>query len=72
VRSSTIRTGQGAEVIVPNSKLAQEQLTNSTLSDRTRPYEIPYPPRDVYIRYAPDAASATVEMSWTATSGGGD
>src|SRR4029077_6215452 len=34
IRSSTVRTSQGAEVIVPNSKLIEEKVTNWTLSDR--------------------------------------
>jgi Small-conductance mechanosensitive channel len=40
VRSSTIRTPQGAEVIVPNSDLVGKQVTNWTLFDRSRRYEI--------------------------------
>jgi len=36
IRSSTIRTSQGAEVIVLNSKLIEERVTNWTLSDRRR------------------------------------
>src|SRR5262249_35655075 len=36
IRSSTLRTSQGAEVIVPNSKLIEERVTNWTLSDRSR------------------------------------
>ena len=36
IRSSTIRTPEGAEVIVPNATLVQEQVTNWTLSDRLR------------------------------------
>jgi len=51
VRSSTIRTSQGAEVIVPNSDLASKQVTNWTLSDRARRYEI-----DVGIAYGSDPA----------------
>ncbi len=49
VRSSTIRTGQGAEVIVPNADLASKQVTNWTLSDRARRYEI-----DVGVAYGSD------------------
>jgi len=49
VRSSTIRTFQGAEVIVPNSDLASKQVTNWTLSDRARRYEI-----DVSVAYGSD------------------
>ena len=51
VRSSTIRTFQGAEVIVPNSDLASKQVTNWTLSDRARRYEI-----DVAVEYGSDPA----------------
>jgi potassium efflux system protein len=36
MRSSTLRTPQGAEVIVPNSKILEEKVTNWTLSDRRR------------------------------------
>ncbi len=49
VRSSTVRTGQGAEVIVPNADLASKQVTNWTLSDRARRYEI-----DVGVAYGSD------------------
>jgi small-conductance mechanosensitive channel len=51
VRSSTIRTFQGAEVIVPNSDLAGKQVTNWTLSDRARRFEI-----DVGVAYGSDPA----------------
>jgi potassium-dependent mechanosensitive channel len=40
IRSSTLRTPQGAEVIVPNSKLIEEKVTNWTLSDRRRRIEL--------------------------------
>jgi len=36
LRSSTLRTAEGAEVIVPNSRLVDEEITNWTLSDRKR------------------------------------
>jgi len=36
IRASTVRTWQGAEIIVPNAQLVTEQVTNWTLSDRTR------------------------------------
>lgn len=39
IRSSTIRTWSGAEVIVPNSTLVSERVTNWTLSDRSRRFE---------------------------------
>ena len=40
MRSSTVRTPQGAEVIVPNSKMIEEKVTNWTLSDRRRRIEL--------------------------------
>ena len=36
IRASTVRTWQGAEIIVPNAQLVTERVTNWTLSDRTR------------------------------------
>lgn len=36
IRSSTVRTAQGAEVIVPNSKMIEEKVVNWTLTDRKR------------------------------------
>jgi small-conductance mechanosensitive channel len=36
LRSSTIRTWDGAEVVIPNSQLVSQQFTNWTLSDRLR------------------------------------
>jgi potassium efflux system protein len=40
IRSSTLRTPQGAEVIVPNSKIIEDKVTNWTLSDRRRRIEL--------------------------------
>jgi small-conductance mechanosensitive channel len=40
IRSSTLRTWEGAEVIVPNSSMIQDPVTNWTLSDRTRRFDI--------------------------------
>lgn len=40
IRSSTVRTGQGAEVIVPNAKIIAERVTNWTLSDHHRRVEL--------------------------------
>lgn len=40
IRSTTIRTYQGAEVIVPNAKLISDEVTNWTLSSQTRRVEI--------------------------------
>jgi small-conductance mechanosensitive channel len=41
IRASTLRTGQGAEVIVPNAQLITSPVTNWTLSDRTRRIDLP-------------------------------
>jgi potassium-dependent mechanosensitive channel len=40
-RASTIRTGNGAEVIIPNGRLTSEQVVNWTLSDRMRRVDLP-------------------------------
>ena len=41
IRSSTVRTLDGAEVIVPNAKLVSNELVNWTLSDRLRRIDVP-------------------------------
>ena len=41
IRASTVRTFDGAEVIVPNADLISTQVTNWTLSDRQRRVEVP-------------------------------
>jgi small-conductance mechanosensitive channel len=41
IRSSTIHTAQGAEVIVPNASLISAEVVNWTLSDRMRRVEVP-------------------------------
>lgn len=40
-RASTVRTSQGAEIIVPNAQLVTERVTNWTASDRRRRIDIP-------------------------------
>src|SRR5204863_7948470 len=40
IRSSTVRTVHGAEVIVPNSNLVSKEVVNWTRSDRQRRYDI--------------------------------
>ncbi len=49
VRASTIRTWDGAEVIVPNGRLTSERVTNWTLSDRMRRVDL-----KVAVAYASD------------------
>ena len=41
IRSSTVRTPDGAEVIVPNANLISDRVTNWTLSDRRRRIIVP-------------------------------
>jgi potassium-dependent mechanosensitive channel len=41
IRASVVRTSQGAEIIVPNSQLISEQVTNWTLSDQLRRIDLP-------------------------------
>jgi small-conductance mechanosensitive channel len=48
-RSSTLRTFQGAEVIVPNANLISSEVINWTLTDRTRRIEV-----DVGVAYGSD------------------
>jgi potassium efflux system protein len=41
IRASVIHTGAGADIIVPNSQLVTEKVTNWTLSDRMRRVDLP-------------------------------
>ncbi|HZR83572.1 MAG TPA: mechanosensitive ion channel domain-containing protein [Candidatus Binatia bacterium] len=40
IRSCTVRTGEGADVIVPNGNLISGQVTNWTFADRTRRIDV--------------------------------
>lgn len=40
IRSSTVRTNQGAEILVPNGDLLSKEVVNWTRSDRQRRYDI--------------------------------
>ncbi len=40
IRSSTVRTGQGAEILVPNGDLVSKEVVNWTRSDRRRRYDV--------------------------------
>jgi small-conductance mechanosensitive channel len=62
-RSSTILTAQGAEVILPNSNLLSNQVTNWTLSSTRRLVEIP-----VRVSYGTDPALALKLLMEIATS----
>ncbi len=62
-RSSTVLTVQGAEVILPNSDLLSNQVTNWTLSSTRRLVEIP-----VRISYGTDPALALKLLMEIATS----
>jgi potassium-dependent mechanosensitive channel len=67
IRSSTVRTWQGAEVIVPNASLITDSVVNWTLSDRQRRLELPVgvaygsDPEQV-IRILTDVARANPEI----------
>jgi potassium-dependent mechanosensitive channel len=50
-RSSTLRTFQGAEVIVPNANLVSSEVVNWTLTDRTRRIDV-----GVTVAYGSDPA----------------
>jgi small-conductance mechanosensitive channel len=41
LRSSIVRTLQGADIVVPNAHLVAEQVTNWTFSDQTRRIDLP-------------------------------
>ena len=41
IRASVIHTGSGADIIVPNSQLVTDRVTNWTLSDRLRRVDLP-------------------------------
>ena len=41
IRASTVHTRQGADIIVPNSQLISEKVTNWTLSDQMRRIDLP-------------------------------
>jgi small-conductance mechanosensitive channel len=49
IRSSTVRTWEGAEVIVPNANLVSDQVINWTLSDHQRRINV-----EVGVRYGTD------------------
>ncbi len=53
IRASTVNTPQGADIIVPNSQLVSEKVTNWTLSNQQRRIDLP-----VGINYGADPEAA--------------
>ena len=49
LRATRVRTGEGADVVVPNSALVSEKLINWSLSDRSRRFDV-----DVHVAYGCD------------------
>jgi potassium-dependent mechanosensitive channel len=41
IRASTVRTRQGADIVVPNAQLVTDKVTNWTLSDKLRRIQLP-------------------------------
>jgi small-conductance mechanosensitive channel len=54
IRSSTVRTGEGADVIVPNAALIADRVVNWTFSDRTRRVDL-----EVGVAYGSDPNKVT-------------
>jgi len=54
IRSSTLRTGEGADVIVPNASLISDRLVNWTFADRMRRVDV-----DVGVAYGSDPNKVT-------------
>ncbi|HMV83927.1 MAG TPA: mechanosensitive ion channel [Blastocatellia bacterium] len=63
IRSSRIRTGQGAEVIIPNGKLLSDDVTNWTSMGQMRRVDIP-----VSVAYGADPAQVLILMVTVARS----
>jgi len=43
IRASTVRTRQGSDIIVPNSQLVTEEVTNWTFGDQMKRIDLPGP-----------------------------
>ena len=61
IRASVIHTGAGADIIVPNSQLVTDKVTNWTLSDRLRRVDLP-----VGINYGADPKKVIELLEQTA------
>jgi potassium efflux system protein len=66
IRSSTVRTFEGAEVIVPNASLVSDQVTNWTLSDRMRRIDL-----DIGVAYGTDPQRVVAVLTEVARSNAG-
>lgn len=62
IRASTVRTFQGAEVIVPNAQLISNEVVNWTASDRSRRVDV-----DVGVAYGTDLRRAVTVLTEAAT-----
>jgi small-conductance mechanosensitive channel len=67
IRSSTVRTWQGAEIIVPNAQLVTERVTNWTLSDPDAPHR---PTRGRRLRQRARACRGGAWRRWRAPTQG--
>jgi small-conductance mechanosensitive channel len=61
IRATTLRTPEGADVIVPNATLISERVVNWTFSDRRRRVDI-----DVGVKYGTDPEKVTALLVATA------
>jgi len=61
MRATTIKTFDGADVVVPNGTLLSEKLTNWTLLDRNRRLDI-----DIGVAYGSDPAALSALLQKTA------
>jgi len=61
IRSSTVRTGEGADVIVPNATLISDRVVNWTFSDRLRRVDLA-----VRVGYGSDAVKVLALLLETA------
>jgi len=63
IRSSTVRTGEGADVIVPNATLISDRVVNWTFSDRMRRVDL-----EIGVAYGSDPNKVTALLLETARS----
>jgi potassium efflux system protein len=63
IRSSSVRTGEGADVIVPNATLISDRVVNWTFADRTRRVDL-----EIGVAYGSDPNKVTALLLETARS----